>query len=130
MKTNISSIDFFVDEGSKRAAAVDVFENVMKVLFFYLEEEQEGLDEEGAMEDFSDFLWDMTVSAMASTGIKILGKDNDGNYIASLKPAKSVKDFLINEDIGKDDHIFYEDYLEDLGRDSGFGRHDEKIIGD
>jgi predicted RNase H-like HicB family nuclease len=128
MKTEIPSIKQFLDEKSKRAATVDVLENVMKVLFFYLEEEQEDLEEEGAMEDFSDFLWDITVSAMASTGISVIGKDEDGNYIAKFSPAKSVKEFLIKEDIGKEDHVFYEDYLEDLGPDSGFGRHDNKMM--
>jgi hypothetical protein len=65
---------------------------------------------------------------MASTGINVIGRDEDGNYIAKISPAKSVKEFLIKDDIGQDDHVFYEDYLEDLGSDSGFGRHDDKIM--
>lgn len=128
MTNNINIAEYFSDEKSKRAATVDVFESIMKVLFFYFEEDQENLDEEGEMEIFTDYLWDITVSAMSSVGINIVGKDEDGNYIAKLRPPKSVKQFLMTEDIGKEDHVYYEDYLDDIGRDSAFGLHDDKII--
>jgi len=118
---------YFGTESERRAAAVAVGEKIMKVLFFYFEEDQEELDDEGAMDEFSNYLWDVTSSALAAAGISFIGKDDRGRIIAALEPCASVKEFLINEDIGEDDHIFYEDYLEDVGPDSGFGRHDEKL---
>lgn len=124
----ITLSEYFSNEQSKRSATVDIFESVMKVLFFYFEEEQENLDDDGEMELFTDYLWDVTTSAMASIGINVIGKDEDGNYIVKMKPHKSTKQFLITEDIGEDDHVYYEDYLDDVGRDSAFGLHDEKIM--
>lgn len=128
MTTENISVERFANEDAKRSASVDVFKNILEVMFFYLEENEENLEEEGQLDDFTDFLWAITTSAMSSTNINIIGKDEKGRYIATLEPYSSVKEFLIKEDIGVEDYVFYEDYVESLAPDSGFGRHDDKIM--
>jgi hypothetical protein len=124
------SIEFekISDEDSRRAAMVPVVENIAKVIFFFFEEDQENLDDEEEMENFSSYIWTISSSAVATLGIKIIGKDEKGRYVALINPEESVKNFLIKEDIGEEDHIFYEDYLEEATPDSGFGIHDERIV--
>ena len=126
LELNIS--EYFSTEDERRAVAVAIGERIMKVLFFYFEEDQEDLDQDGAMDDFANYLWDISSSALSSIGISFIGKDERGRIIAALEPCSSVKDFLISEDIGEDDHVFYEDFLDDVGPDSGFGKHDNKIL--
>lgn len=118
----------FSSKDEKRAANSAVLKNMLEVMFFYLEEEQENLDDDDEMDLFTDFLWSIAVSALASTNINIIGKDEEGRYIAVLEPYSSVKEFLIKEDVGEDGHVFYEDHLESVGLDSGFGRHDDKLM--
>lgn len=129
-KNSIDSITVhhFANQDEKRAANSSVLKNMLEVMFFYLEEEQENLDDDDEMDLFTDFLWSIAVSALSSTNINIIGKDENGRYIATLEPCESVKEFLIKEDVGEDGHIFYEDHLESIGSDSGFGRHDDKLM--
>ena len=126
--TDAISVQRFVSPEEKRAANVDIMKNIYEVMFFWLEEDQEDLDEDDQMDVFTDFLWSIAVSAMSSTNINIIGKDEQGRYVATLEPYSSVKEFLVKEDVGEEDHIFYEDYMESVGLDSGFGRHDEKFM--
>lgn len=119
----------FATEAERRAVAVSVAERIMKVLFFYLEEDQENiLDSEEEMENFTNYLWTISGVALSSIGVNFLGRDQNGQIVVTLDPCESVKEFLIKEDIGQDDHVFYEDLLEDIGPDSGFGIHDNKIV--
>lgn len=119
----------FSTEAERRAAAVAIAERIMKVLFFYFEEDQEGLlDSDEEIDNFSNYLWTISGVALSSIGINFVGTDENGRIVATLDPCPSVKEFLIKEDIGQDDHIFYEDLLEDIGPDSGFGLHDNKIV--
>jgi hypothetical protein len=122
------AVQRFANEADKRAANARVLKNVLEVMFFWLEEDQENLDDDDQVEIFTDFLWSIAVSALSSTNINIIGKDENGRLIATIEPYESVKDFLIKEDIGEDDHVFYEDFLESVGLDSGFGRHDDKFM--
>jgi len=126
--TNSLNIQAFSSAEEKRAANAQIMKNIFEVMFFWLEEDQENLDEDDQMDVFTDFLWSIAVSAMSSTNINIIGKDEQGRYIATLEPYSSVKEFLVKEDVGEEDHVFYEDYMESVGLDSGFGRHDDKFM--
>ncbi len=134
MKTEITITEYFSDEGSKRAANVEVLQNVLKVLFFWVNEREENIfDEEGEvnedeMSDYTDFLWSITCSMMAATGMKIIGKDETGKYVATLEPRPSVKEFLIKEDIATEEDVHWDDTLEDFELDSGFERHDDYLM--
>jgi hypothetical protein len=128
MKKLEINIEEFTEEQAKRAATTEILDRIVKVMFFWLEEEQEGLDEPEAMDEFSDFLWTVAVSAISSVNINIFGKDENGKYLATIEPCASSREYLISEDVGEEDHIFWEDYLTDIAPDSGFGRHDDKIM--
>jgi len=94
---------YFGTESERRAAAVAVGEKIMKVLFFYFEEDQEELDDEGAMDEFSNYLWDVTSSALAAAGISFIGKDDD---------------------------VFFEDVVETNDGPSFFEGHDDRFVAD
>lgn len=120
-------INAFTDPEEKRAANVLVLRNMLEVMFFYLEEDQGDMDAE-ELEEFMDFLWRIVVAAASSTNMNIIGVDSDGRYLALFEPFTSVKEFLIKEDSGMDGHVFYEDVIDPLNTDSGFGLHDAKMV--
>ena len=129
-KSNIQEqilVNVFSNSEDKRAANVTVLRNALEVMFFYLEEDQGDMDGE-ELEEFMDFLWRVTVAAFSSTNMDIVGKDENGRFVAVFEPYSSVKDFLIKEDSGMDGHVFYEDIIDQLGLDSGFGVHDRKMV--
>jgi hypothetical protein len=134
MKQEVAIVEYFSDEETRRAANVEVLQNVLKVLFFWVNErEEEIFDEEGEvneseMSNYTDFLWSITCSMMAATGMKIIGKDETGKYVATLEPSTSVKDFLIKQDIGTDEDIYWDDILEDMEPDSGFENYDDYLM--
>jgi hypothetical protein len=122
---DISVVPFFKEE-DKRAASVSVLRNIFEVMFFYMEEEEGDMDGE-ELEEFTDYIWRVVCAGIASTNMNIIGKDENGRYIAVFEPYSSVKEFLIKEDSGMDGHVFYEDIIDPLGLDSGFGLHDKKM---
>lgn len=134
MKQEVAIVEYFSDEETRRAANVEVLQNVLKVLFFWVNEREEDIfDEEGEvneseMSNYTDFLWSITCSMMAATGMKIIGKDETGKYVATLEPSISVKDFLIKQDIGTDEDIYWDDILEDMEPDSGFENYDDYLM--
>jgi hypothetical protein len=134
MKQEVAITEYFSDEETRRAANVEVLQNVLKVLFFWVNEREEDIfDEEGEvneseMSNYTDFLWSITCSMMAATGMKIIGKDETGKYVATLEPSTSVKDFLIKQDIGTDEDIYWDDILEDMEPDSGFENYDDYLM--
>jgi hypothetical protein len=130
---NLSDINItqFTLEDEKRRATAEIADRIAKVMFFFLEEEMEkelDIEDEGQVIDFTDYLWTITCSSLAAININVFGKDQNGNYIASIEPCAEVKDFLIKEDIGMEEHIFWEDLVEDIAPDVGFGKHDEKLM--
>lgn len=126
--TDQITVQRFTSPVDKRAANVEVMKNIYEVMFFFLEEDQKNLDEDDQMDMFTDFLWEIAVSALSSTNINIIGKDEDGRYVATIEPYSSVKEFLVKEDVGEEDHLYYEDFMEPVGPDSGFGSHDDKLM--
>lgn len=124
----------------KRLATIDVINHVCEVLFYFFNEEQEDLSEDdAALAEFVDYMWDISISSMAAVGLSITGKNEDGSYTAIFKPVDSVKEFLINEDFGIEGQPFYEDMVEDIveGYDPELGEieinlglHEKKLLGD
>lgn len=134
------SIDYvpFGEESNKRAAAVEFAKTVNSIFFFYLSEEASSISDENgepdfqnyeALDELSDSMWAATCASMSALSMNMLGKTDDGQIIVSIKPCESVKQFLMTEDIGLDDDIYYEDIFDEIGEDSGFGKHDDKIVG-
>lgn len=122
--------EIFDNPDVRRAATVDICDKITKVLFFYFEEEQDDLDTEEGVDGFADFLWNVVSSAVASTGMRLIGKDESGRYIASFEPCISVKEFLMRTDIGRDDHVYFEDHVPDITEAAHFGLHDKSLIGE
>jgi hypothetical protein len=125
------NISQFATEEEKRQATAEIGDRIAKVMFFFLEEEMgEELDieDEGKVINFTDYLWTIACSSLSAININVFGKDQNGNYIASIHPCADVKEFLMKEDIGIEEHIFWEDLVEDIASDVGFGRHDEKLM--
>lgn len=120
------AITAFSTEEEVRAASVTVLRNMFEVMFFYMEEDEGEMDGE-ALEEFTDYLWRILCAGISSTNMNIVGKDENGRYVAVFEPYSSVKEFLIKEDSGMDGHVFYEDIIDPLDLDSGFGLHDRKI---
>lgn len=124
----------------KRLATIDVMNHVCEVLFYFFNEEQEDLSEDdAALAEFVDYMWDISISSMAAVGLSITGKNEDGSYTAIFKPVDSVKEFLINEDFAIEGQPFYEDIVEDIveGYDPELGEieinlglHEKKLLGD
>ncbi len=124
----------------KRLATIDVINHVCEVLFYFFNEEQEDLSEDdAALAEFVDYMWDISISSMAAVGLSITGKNEDGSYTAIFKPVDSVKEFLINEDFAIEGQPFYEDMVEDIveGYDPELGEieinlglHEKKLLGD
>jgi hypothetical protein len=126
--TNISQ---FTTEEEKRKATAEIADRIAKVMFFFLEEEMSeelDLENEGKVMDFTDYLWTITCASLSAININVFGKDQNGHYIASIEPCVDAKDFLIKEDIGIEEHVFWEDLVEDIAPDVSFGRHDEKLM--
>ena len=118
------------NEDERREATAKVIDHVMQVLFFYFEENEENLDTDEGVDDFVKYLWSISCSALAVTGMRLIGKDAEGNYIATFNPSSSVKEFLQNNDIGKEDDVFFEDIVEANDGPVFFEGHDERFVAD
>lgn len=118
------------NEDDRRLATAKVIDHVMQVLFFYFEENEDGLDTDEDIDDFVRYLWSISCSALAVTGMRLVGKDADGNYIATFSPSSSVKEFLQNYDIGKEGDVFFEDVVETNDGPAFFERHDDRFVAD
>jgi hypothetical protein len=118
------------DEDGRRSATANVIDHVMQVLFFYFEENEEGLDTDEGMDEFVQYLWSISCSALAVTGMRLVGVDAEGRYVATFNPSASVKEFLQNSDIGKDDDVFFEDVVETNDGPSFFEGHDDRFVAD
>lgn len=127
---NQLDIQPFGSAAEQRAATIQITDKMLKVLFFYLEEKEgEEIETEGGLVDFVDFLWDVVGAAVAASGMRVIGRDSDGRYIASFEPTQSTKEFLISTGMGLDGHVYYEDYLPDIGPYAHFGAFDGQIFG-
>lgn len=133
---NINIANKFLSPEIKRAETVKFADALVKTVFFFLMDEQEGmftevgenLEEinEDVADEFSKYLWEVAASFISAINLNIIG-ESDGGYIAEFNIPESVKDFLITEDIGKKAVWFYEDMFEDSAEDSSFGLHEDKL---
>ena len=125
----------------KRLATIDVMNHVCEVLFYFFNQEQDEdiTQDDGALTEFVGYMWDISIASMASIGMNITGKNEDGSYNAIFKPVESVKEFLINDDTAEEGQPFMEDIVADVveGYDPELGEveinlglHEEKLLGD
>lgn len=112
----------------KKDATVDILNHVTEVLFYFFEEQEEGLDDDVILNDFVGTMWDIAIVAMASCGMNVQDISADGTYTVSFKPAKSVKEFLLQEDYAEEDQTFYEDIVEETPGDPALGIHEESFL--
>jgi hypothetical protein len=115
-------------EDERREATGKVIDNVMQVLFFFFEENEENLEDDEALDEFINYLWSISCSALAVTGMRIIGKNEDGQYVATFNPSTSVKDFMQKNDIGEDDDAYFEDIAESNEAAPYFNGHDSRFV--
>ena len=121
----------FADVDARRAATVEIMDNIHQVLFYFFEENEPEIDNDEVKNEVAIFMWSIATAAMASVGLRVIGVDEGtGRYVATLEPRESVKEFLINDDIAEDYDIFYEDFLEKAEPESGFNFHDDALMAD
>lgn len=101
------------DEQSKRAAAADIANHIVEVLFYFLEEQEENLDNDEELDEFINFLWNISILCMASLNMKILGTGDGKKIFAELDPVPSIKNLLIEKYVAEPDENYYEDLVED-----------------
>lgn len=85
------------DEDQKQEALVSILNHVTEVLWFFFSEGEEGLDNEEAISEFVDNLWNIAIACMASVGLSVNGKDEGGRYAVSFAPVKDVKQYLMSQ---------------------------------
>ena len=85
------------DEDQKQEALVSILNHVTEVLWFFFSEGEEGLDNEEAISEFVDNLWNIAIACMASVGLSVNGKDEDGRYAVAFAPVKDVKQYLMSQ---------------------------------
>lgn len=85
------------DEDQKQEALVSILNHVTEVLWFFFSEGEEGLDNEEAISEFVDNLWNIAIACMASVGLSVNGKDEDGRFAVSFAPVKDVKQYLMSQ---------------------------------
>jgi len=85
------------DEEQKQQAIVNILNHVTEVLWFFFSEGEEGLDNEEAISEFVDNLWNIAIACMASVGLEVVGQDQDGRYSVLFEPVKDVKQYLLSQ---------------------------------
>ena len=124
-----SDIQTFNKEQTKEAT-VDILNHITEVLFYFFEEQEENLEDDGVLSDFVGNMWDIAVVSMSACGMRVLGKSPDGSYFVSFKPESSVKEFLIKEDYAQDGEIFFEEFVDEVPGEVVIGKHEKRLIGD
>jgi len=114
----------------RKDATVDILNHVTEVLWFFFEENEEDLEDDAAMDEFVGYLWNISIACMSAAGMKVIGQDEDGSYVATFNPVKSVKELLINEDIADEDMNFYEDNVAEGEGERVFPHHEKRLLGD
>lgn len=85
------------DEEQKQQAIVNILNHVTEVLWFFFSEGEEGLDNEEAISEFVDNLWNIAIACMASVGLEVVGQGQDGRYSVLFEPVKDVKQYLLSQ---------------------------------
>ena len=111
----------------RKKATVDVLNHITEILFYFFQEQEEDLDDDGILDDFVSRMWDIAVVSMAAAGMRINEINDDGSYLATFTPAKSVKEFMTKDDYADEDDTFFEDVAEITGVPF-FGKHEKRLL--
>lgn len=111
----------------RKKATVDVLNHITEILFYFFQEQEDDLDDDGVLDEFVSTMWDIAVVSMAASGLRINGINDDGSYSATFTPAKSIKDFMVREDYANEDDVFFEDVAEITGVPF-FGKHEKRLL--
>lgn len=125
-QTKITSITPVSNE-EKLKATIDSLQKVLEVLFYFFEEKEDELEYEENLNDFLRTMWDISIISFIAAGVKVIGKADDGSYIAKLQPIKDFKKFMCEEDYGDESQTFFEDLCEP-DEDPGIGEHEHYFI--
>lgn len=109
-------------------ATVGSLQKMLEVLFYFFEEKEDELEYEENLNDFLQAMWDISIISLLAAGVKIIGKTEDGTYVATVKPLKDFKKFMCEEDYGDESQTFFEDMCE-IDEDAAIGEH-EKYFAD
>jgi hypothetical protein len=112
----------------KKDATVDILNHITEVLFYFFEEQEDNLEDDGVLNDFVGTMWDIAIVSMASCGMNVQNVSPDGTYTVSFRPAKSVKEFLLQEDYAEEDQMFFEDVVEEIPGEPALGVHGESFL--
>ena len=128
MKTSldISSITPISKKEAKKAT-LESLQKMLEVLFYFFEDEDKELEYEENLNDFLQAMWDISVISLIAAGVKIVGKDEDGNYIAKVRPLEDFKKFMCEEDYGDESQTFLEDMCEN-DDEPLIGMHEKHLI--
>jgi len=117
-----------IEKQEAEKATLDSLQKIMEVLFYFFEEEELELEYEENLNDFLQQMWDVSIIAMIAGGFKIIGKAEDGSYIASVNPVKNFKKWLCKHDFADESQVFFEDYCE-VDDEASIGIHEKHLIG-
>lgn len=121
----------FADEAARRAATAKIMDKIHQVLFFFHEEHEPEIENDDVKEDLGIFVWGVAAAAMVAAGMRVVGVDEQsGRYIATFEPVESVRKMLIEQDIGEEEDIYFEEYFNDVDPDCVFSWHDETLMSD
>jgi hypothetical protein len=108
-------------------ATLDSLQKMLEVMFYFFEDEDKELEFEENLNDFLQQMWDISVIAMIAAGIKIIGKSEDGTYIATVTPLNDFKKWLCKHDYADESQTFFEDMC-DLDDEALIGMHEKHLI--
>lgn len=111
----------------RKKATVDVLNHITEILFYFFQEQEDDLDDDGVLDEFVSTMWDIAVVSMAAAGLRINAINDDGSYSATFTPAKSIKEFMVRDDYANDDDVFFEDVAEITGVPF-FGKHEKRLL--
>lgn len=112
-----------IDKDETLKATISSLQKMLEVLFYFFEEKEDELEYEENLNDFLQAMWDISVIALLSAGVKIIGKTEDGTYLATVKPIADFKKFMCEEDYGDESQTFFEDMCE-IDEDAAIGEHE------
>lgn len=102
-----------IPKEKQRQHAVNILNHVTEVLYYFFEENEEGLENDEVLDNFISFLWEISVLCMGSLNMKVLGETEDGKVIAEIKPVESVKKMLVETSAAEETDRYYETDVED-----------------
>lgn len=126
-QTKMPSTIIPIDRDETLKATISSLQKVLEVLFYFFEEKEDELEYEENLNDFLRAMWDISVIAMLSAGVKIIGKTEDGTYLATVKPIVDFKKFMCEEDYGDESQTFFEDMC-DPDDEAWIGEHEHYFV--